>query len=110
MKRDFSAVMRIGIILFQESDNPQNEPALRKFIYSFKPFVPDDELDGVINVANLLDFDTAAVIVCRLGDKEHEWARGVLYDMAVAEGQMNAAQKRRWDRLEEIYSQAPGLW
>ena len=67
MMRDFSAVMKMGITLFQESDNPQNEAAIRKFIYSFKPFVPDEQLGAVMNIADLLDFDTAAAAVCNLG-------------------------------------------
>lgn len=103
MKRDFSAVMRMGIVLFQESDNPRNEAALRKFIYSFKPFVPDEELTGVMNLAGLLDFDTAAAAVCMLGDDEYQWAQDILYEIATAEGQMNARQQELWDRFDEIY-------
>ncbi len=103
MRRDFSAVMKMGIILFRESDNPQNEAALRKFIYSFKPFVPDDELTGVMAIADVLDFDTAAAAVCNLGHDEYMWAQEILSELAEAEGQMNDRQQELWDRFDEIY-------
>ena len=103
MMRDFSAVMKMGITLFQESDNPQNEAAIRKFIYSFKPFVPDEQLGAVMNIADLLDFDTAAAAVCNLGHDEYMWAQDILYDLATAEGEMNDRQQELWDRFDEIY-------
>lgn len=103
MRRDFSAVMKMGIILFRESDNPQNEAALRKFIYSFKPFVPDDELTGVMAIADVLDFDTVAAAVCNLGHDEYMWAQEILSELAEAEGQMNDRQQELWDRFDEIY-------
>jgi len=65
--------------------------------------VPEDQIESVLNIANLLDFDTAAAAVSQLGDEEYRWAAGVLYKAATATGGMNAEQKEMWDRLEEIY-------
>lgn len=103
MKRDFSAIINMGIALFRESDDPQNEAALRKFLYSFKPFVSDDELPGVMAIADVLDFDTAAATVCNLGHDEYMWAQEILGELAEAEGQMNDRQQELWDRFDEIY-------
>lgn len=103
MRRDFSAIINMGIALFRESDNPQNEAALRKFIYSFKPFVADDDLPGVMAIADVLDFDTAAAAVCNLGHEEYMWAQEILSELAEAEGRMNDRQQELWDRFDEIY-------
>ena len=103
MKRDFCAIMRLGQYFIGRSDNPQNHEAVRDLVYSFKPFVPEDQIESVLNIANLLDFDTAAAAVSQLGEEEYRWAIDVLYKAATATGEMNDEQKEMWTRLEEIY-------
>lgn len=103
MKRDFCAIMRLGQYFIGRSDNPQNHEAIRDLVYSFKPFVPEDQIESVLNIANLLNFDTAAAAVSQLGEEEYQWAIDVLYKAAMATGEMNAEQKEMWERLEEIY-------
>ena len=103
MKRDFCAIMRLGQYFIGRSDNPQNHEAVRDLVYSFKPFVPEDQIESVLNIANLLDFDTAAAAVSQLGEEEYRWAIDVLYKAAMATGEMNEEQKQMWERLEEIY-------
>ena len=103
MKRDFCAIMRLGQYFIGRSDNPQNHDAIKELVYSFKPFVPEDQIESVLNIANLLDFDTAAAAVSQLGEEEYRWAIDVLYKAATATGEMNDEQKEMWTRLEEIY-------
>ena len=103
MKRDFCAIMRLGQYFIGRSDNPQNHEAVRNLVYSFKPFVPEDQIESVLNIANLLDFYTAAAAVSQLGEEEYRWAIDVLYKAATATGEMNDEQKEMWTRLEEIY-------
>lgn len=103
MKRDFCAIMRLGQYFIGHSDNPQNHEAVRDLVYSFKPFVPEDQIESVLNIANLLDFETSAAAVSQLGEEEYRWAIDVLHKAATAEGEMNAEQQEMWDRLMEIY-------
>jgi len=103
MKRDFCAVMRLGQYFIGRSDNPQDHEAVRNLVYSFKPFVPEDQIESVLNIANLLDFDTAAACISQLGEEEYKWAIGILEKAANACGHMNEDQTALWDRMMEIY-------
>ncbi|MCR5560920.1 MAG: hypothetical protein K6F58_03780 [Bacteroidales bacterium] len=102
-KRDFCAVMRLGQLFIQNGDNPKNHEAFRKLVYSFKPFVPEDQIESVLNIGLLLDFETAAATISQLGEEEYEWAKNVVWEAANAEGRMNAKQEEMWDRLMEVY-------
>lgn len=103
MKRDFSAIMRLGIAFISASNNPQNVEAARTLVYAFKPFVPEDQIESVRLIANLLDFETAAAAVSVLGDEEYDWASELIYKVATIDGEMNDDQRKLWDRFEEIY-------
>lgn len=96
-------MMRLGQLFLGSSDNPHNHEAAHKFIYAFKPFVPEDQIESVLGIANLLDFETAAACVSQFGEEEYEWAQNVLWEVANAEGHMNERQKEMWDRFIEIY-------
>lgn len=103
MKRDFCALMRLGQYFIGRSDDPGNHEAAKTLVYSFKPFVPEDQIESVLNIASLLDFETAAAAVSQLGEEEYEWAIGVLRKTIDACGSMNASQQELWDRLMEVY-------
>ena len=102
-KKDFCAVMRLGQLFIQSSDNPTNHDAYHKLVYAFKPFVPEDQIESVLNIGLLLNFDTAAATISQLGEEEYEWAKNVVWEAANADGKMNEEQEAMWDRLMDIY-------
>ena len=56
-QRDFSAILKLGIQLISDSDNPQNAAAARKLIYGLARFVSEDRIQSVQTMADLIDFE-----------------------------------------------------
>lgn len=103
MQRDFSAILCIGQNLIAKSDNPQNEEAARKLIYGLAQFVTEDNIEAVMNIAQIIDLQTAIVVVARLDEDEFDWAKDLLYQVATAGGEMNQAQKQIFDSIIDAY-------
>ena len=99
MKRDFCAIMMIGRALIAKSNNPQSEAAVRKLIYGLATFVTEDQIESVVAISDMLDFETSAAALSTLGDEEYKWAKELLYAVATTDGDMNAAQTALWNRL-----------
>lgn len=103
MQRDFSAILCIGQNLIAKSDNPQNEEAARKLIYGLAQFVTEDNIEAVMNIAQIIDLQTAIVVVARLDEDEFDWAKDLLYQVATAGGEMNQAQKQIFGSIIDAY-------
>lgn len=102
MKRDFWAIMKAGNTFIAQSDNP-SEAAAKKLVYGLAQFVPEDEIQSVLLLSRHLDFDSAVAAIAQLGEEEYKWAGQLLFEVCTADGPMNDAQKKLWDRFFEIY-------
>ena len=104
-QRDFSAILKLGIQLISNSDNPQNAAAAHKLIYGLARFVTEDRIQSVQTMANLIDFETAAVIVANFDEEEFDWAKDLLYEVATTDVELNDAQRAIFDNLVDLYWQ-----
>lgn len=102
MKRDFWAILKAGNVFIAHSDNP-SEAAAKKLIYGLAQFVPENEIQSAFLISKHLDFDTAVAAIAQLGEEEYNWAGQLLFEVCTVDGEMNAAQKKLWDRFFEIY-------
>lgn len=102
-QRDFSAILRVGQQLISSSDNPKNVEAARKLIYGLAEFVTEDHIQAVMNIAKIIDFETAVTIVAQLGEEEFDWANDLLCSVAKAGGEMNDDQIQILDTIAETY-------
>ena len=104
-QRDFSAILKLGIQLISNSDNPQNAAAARKLIYGLARFVSEDRIQSVQAMADLIDFETAAIIVANLDEEEFDWAKDLLYEVATTEVELNDTQRSIIENLIDLYWQ-----
>lgn len=104
-QRDFSAILKLGIQLISNSDNPQNAAAARKLVYGLARFVSEDRIQSVQAMANLIDFETAAIIVANLDEEEFDWAKDLLYEVATTEVELNDTQRSIIENLIDLYWQ-----
>ena len=104
-QRDFSAILKLGIQLISNSDNPQNAAAARKLIYGLARFVSEDRIQSVQAMADLIDFETAAIIVANLDEEEFDWAKDLLYEVATTEVELNDIQRSIIENLIDLYWQ-----
>ena len=99
MQRDFSAILRVGQALISSSDNCQDKQAATKLVYGLATFVTEDMMPAVLRLAQVIDLETAIVVVARLGEEEFDWAKDLLYSVATASSDMNDAQIRIFNSL-----------
>lgn len=104
-QRDFSAILKLGIQLISNSDNPQNAAAARKLIYGLARFVSEDRIQSVQAMADLIDFETAAIIVANFDEEEFDWAKDLLYEVATTEVELNDTQRSIIENLIDLYWQ-----
>ena len=104
-QRDFSAILKLGIQLISNSDNSQNAAAAHKLIYGLARFVSEDRIESVQAMSDLIDFETAAIIVANLDEEEFDWAKDLLYEVATTNVELNDAQRAIFDNLIDLYWQ-----
>ena len=104
-QRDFSAILKLGIQLISCSDNSQNAAAAHKLRYGLARFVTEDRIQSVQTMANLIDFETAAVIVANFDEEEFDWAKDLLYEVATTEVELNDTQRSIIENLIDLYWQ-----
>ena len=104
-QRDFSAILKLGIQLISNSDNPQNAAAARQLIYGLARFVSEDRIQSVKTMADLIDFETAAIIVANFDEEEFDWAKDLLYEVATTEVELNDTQRSIIENLIDLYWQ-----
>ena len=102
MKRDFSAILRAGQEFISVSDNPRNVAAAKKLVYGLAHFVKEEEMQGVMTLAKLVDFDSAVAAIAQLGEEEYQWAGQLLFEVSKIDGKMNEAQEKLWERFFDI--------
>lgn len=104
-QRDFSAILKLGIQLISNRDNSQNAAAAHKLIYGLARFVSEDRIESVQAMSDLIDFETAAIIVANLDEEEFDWAKDLLYEVATTNVELNDAQRAIFDNLIDLYWQ-----
>ena len=104
-QRDFSAILKLGIPLISNSDNSQNAAAAQKLIYGLARFVSEDRIESVQAMSDLIDFETAAIIVANLDEEEFDWAKDLLYEVATTNVELNDTQRAIFDNLIALYWQ-----
>ena len=103
--RDFSAILKLGIQLISNSDNPQNAAAAHKLIYGLDRFVSEDRIESVQAMSDLIDFEPAAIIVANHDEEEFDWAKDLLYEVATTNVELNDTQRAIFDNLIDLYWQ-----
>ena len=100
MQRDFWAIMRLGQLFISKSNNPQNAAAAKKLVYGLSSFLSPEDMDSVVRIGGMLDFESSVATLSILGSEEQQWAKELIYSIATIDGEMNADQAKMWEYIE----------
>ncbi len=100
MQRDFWAIMRLGQLFISKSNNPQNAAAAKKLVYGLASFLSPEDMDSVVRISGMLDFESSVATLSILGSEEQQWAKELIYSIATIDGEMNADQAKMWEYIE----------